>query len=239
MKKIAAICCVILFCAVAARAADIRPALQHTFGHEGGYQCSRADSGNWTGGKVGAGILKGTKYGIAAASYPREDIRNLTLDRAGFIYSRDFWGVSRCNEWKSQIIANLYFDFAVNMGQGTAARIIQRAANYAGWPRKPIAVDGEIGPGTVRRLNDVDQTLLFVHLVGLGHNRYVQIVDANPGKMQFLDTWAIRIKSNVQRSVHEYEVKKEQRTINWEALELDASDAVKSAAAKADKKLGR
>lgn len=189
----------------AAQAADIRPALQHTFGHEGGFQAMRADSGNWTGGKVGVGDLRGTKYGIAAASYPREDIRNLTVERAGFIYSRDFWGLSRCSDWKNQIIANLYFDFAVNMGQGTAARIMQRAINLAGWPRAPIAVDGVIGPGTVRRLNEVDQTLLFVHLVGLGHNRYVQIVDANPHKMQFLDTWAIRIKQNVQRSVHEYE----------------------------------
>lgn len=200
----------IILCAlcIPSFAADIQPALTATFGHEGGFQAMRADSGNWTGGHVGVGELRGTKYGIAAASYPREDIRNLTRERAAFIYKQDFWGVSRCDEWKSQIIANNFFDLAVNMGQGTAARIIQRAANYAGWPRKPIAVDGNIGPGTVQRLNEVDQTLLYVHLIGLAHNRYVQIVDASPGKMQFLDTWAARIKANVQRSVHEYEARR-------------------------------
>jgi len=190
---------------LSAHAADIMPALKATFKHEGGFQIMRADRGNWTGGKVGVGELKGTKYGIAANSYPREDIRNLTLDRAASIYKNDFWGASRCDEWRSQIIANVYFGWAVNQGQGTAARILQRAINYAGWPRPPIAVDGKIGRGTVKRLNEVDQTLLFVHLVGLTHGRYIQIVDHNPAQMQFLDTWARRMKIEVQRSVHEYE----------------------------------
>ena len=196
-----------IFCCVpiTAGAADIKPALKATFAHEGGYQAMRGDRGNWTGGAIGKGELKGTKYGIAANSYPNEDIRNLTLDRAAVIYSRDFWGASRCDEWRSQIIANVYFGWAVNQGQGTAARIMQRAINYAGWPRPPIAVDGNIGPGTVRRLNEVDQTLLFVHLVGLTHGRYIQIVDHNPAQMQFLDTWARRMKIEVMRSVHEYE----------------------------------
>jgi len=198
----------ILAFTLTAHAADIKPALAATFAHEGGYQNMRGDRGNWTGGAIGSGDLKGTKYGIAAASYPREDIRNLTLDRAAFIYKNDFWGVSRCDEWRSQIIANVYFGWAVNQGQGTAARILQRAINYAGYPRPLIAVDGVIGKGTVARLNQVDQSLLFVHLVGLTHGRYIQIVDHNPAQMQFLDTWARRMKIEVQRSVHEYEAKR-------------------------------
>lgn len=198
----------LLMFSVTAKAADIAPALTATFGHEGGYQCLRADSGNWTGGVVGKGELKGTKYGIAANSYPNEDIRNLSLDRAATIYKRDFWGASRCDEWRSQIIANVYFGWAVNQGQGTAARILQRAINYAGWPRPIIPVDGKIGKGTVNRLNEVDQDLVFIHLVGLTHGRYIQIVDHNPAQMQFLDTWARRMKIEVQRSVHEYEAKR-------------------------------
>ena len=195
----------LILLAAPCHAADIKPALKATFAHEGGFQIMRGDRGNWTGGAVGKGELKGTKYGIAANSYPNEDIRNLTIDRAAFIYRNDFWGASRCDEWKSQIIANVYFGWAVNQGQGTAARILQRAINYAGYPRPVIVVDGKIGPATVRRLNEIDQTLLFVHLVGLTHGRYIQIVDANPAQMQFLDTWARRMKTEVQRSVHEYE----------------------------------
>jgi len=49
-------------------------------GHEGGYSDDRNDPGNWTGGKVGVGELLGTKYGVAANSYPMEDIQGLTLE---------------------------------------------------------------------------------------------------------------------------------------------------------------
>lgn len=191
----------------ASYAADIRPALVHTFGNEGGFQKDPHDAGNYVNGR-----LIGTKFGIAARSYPNEDIPNLTIDRAGALYERDFWGASRCGQWRNQIIANLYFDLAVNMGQGTAARIIQRAVNYAGWPRPPIPVDGKIGSGTVKRLNDVDQTNLFCHLVGLSHARYVQIVDKNPKNMRYMSEWVgHRLRKNVQRSVHEYEAMRAKR----------------------------
>ena len=183
-----------------ARAADIGPALANTFGHEGGFQRNPDDTGNYVN-----GVNIGTKFGIAAASYPHEDIQHLTLKRAAEIYQSDFWGASRCNDWDNQIVAEMYFDFAVNIGQKTAARMIQRAVNYAGYPLPPIPVDGKIGRATVQRLNQVNQTMLFVHLVGLGHGRYVQIVDANKHQMPNMASWAIRIKKNVQRSVHEYE----------------------------------
>jgi lysozyme family protein len=186
-----------------AYAADIKPALIHTFGNEGGFQADPHDSGNYA-----HGVLKGTKFGIAAASYPNEDIKGLTLERAGVLYDRDFWSASRCGDWKSQIIANEYFDYAVNLGQGTAARIIQRAINYAGWPLPRIPVDGKIGPATVARLNSIDQDLVYVNLIGLTHNRYVQVVDANPDKERYMKTWTRRIKHNVQRSVHEYEARR-------------------------------
>ena len=35
-------------------------AFRRLIGHEGGYSTDRRDPGNWTGGKVGVGILKGT-----------------------------------------------------------------------------------------------------------------------------------------------------------------------------------
>lgn len=65
--------------------------LQVTLGYEGGYSSIRSDPGNWTGGKVGKGVLKGTKWGIAASSHPNLDIKNLTLDQAGAIYKPQYW----------------------------------------------------------------------------------------------------------------------------------------------------
>lgn len=206
MKKL--LIAIVLLFAANSYAADVEIALVNTFGHEGGYQNLRTDSGNWTGGKIGAGEQRGTKYGIAAASYPREDIRNLTVQRAAQIYRRDFWGALRLDDVQSQIVANEIFDAAVNMGTGYQAKALQRAINRAGWPMPPIAVDGAIGPATIARLNRVDQVALYCHLVGLRYDRYARIVAGNPVKEQFFHTWVYRIKDNVRAAVLAMESKR-------------------------------
>ena len=60
-------------------------------GHEGAFSDDPKDPGNWTGGRVNVGELKGTKYGIAANTYGDLDIKSLTLDDAKKIYYRDWW----------------------------------------------------------------------------------------------------------------------------------------------------
>ncbi|MCK9549610.1 glycosyl hydrolase 108 family protein [Aquamicrobium sp.] len=63
-----------------------------TLAYEGGFSSDKRDPGNWTGGKVGKGTLKGTNKGISAASYPNLDIRNLTLQQISDIYRKNYWG---------------------------------------------------------------------------------------------------------------------------------------------------
>src|SRR5690554_3598272 len=55
---------------------------ERLIGHEGKFTDVRGDRGNWTSGRVGAGELKGTKYGISAMSYPHLDIKAITLEQA-------------------------------------------------------------------------------------------------------------------------------------------------------------
>ena len=38
-----------------------------------------------------------TKYGIAKRSHPKEDIKNLTKERAAEIYEKDYWIPSRAS----------------------------------------------------------------------------------------------------------------------------------------------
>lgn len=66
-------------------------AVEFVLGWEGGFNNDPQDSGNWTGGVVGKGVLLGTKYGISAASYPSLDIKSLTREQAVEIYHRDYW----------------------------------------------------------------------------------------------------------------------------------------------------
>jgi lysozyme family protein len=100
-------------------------AFQVIIGHEGGYQNLYNDHGNWTGGKVGVGVLKGTKYGISAASYPTRDIKNLTLDDARKIYKENYW--DRINgDALEPALALVAFDFAVNSGVSRAIDLLNK-----------------------------------------------------------------------------------------------------------------
>jgi lysozyme family protein len=103
-------------------------AFERLIGHEGGYSDDSRDLGNWTGGKVGAGELKGTKYGIAAHAYPHLDIKMLTLEQAKSIYRSDYWEV--LGQAHPSIKFQL-FDAAVNHGKGNAIRFLQRAVKVA------------------------------------------------------------------------------------------------------------
>jgi lysozyme family protein len=53
---------------------------------EGGFTLNPKDSGNWTGGKIGVGELKGSNFGISAAAYPKLDIKNLTREKVRPLY---------------------------------------------------------------------------------------------------------------------------------------------------------
>ena len=109
-------------------------------GHEGGFSIERADPGNWTGGAVGSGELRGTKFGISAAAYPAEDIANLTPEAAAAIYRRDYWDrVS--GDHLSPSLALLVFDAAVNNGVARAAGWLQGIIG--------VTVDGRLGPETL------------------------------------------------------------------------------------------
>ena len=111
-----------------------------TIGEEGAYGADPDDPGNWTGGAVGLGACRGTKFGISAASYPSLDIAGLTLDDARAIYRRDYWAPI-AGDTLPPSLAMLLFDAAVNAGVMTAIGWLQRALG--------VARDGVLGPLTL------------------------------------------------------------------------------------------
>jgi len=120
---------------------------ERLIGHEGGYTDNPKDPGNSTGGRVGAGQLNGTKYGIAANTYPDEDIKNITLERAKELYRRDYWSRIRADDMPVEIRYPL-FDAAVNSGPVQATKWLQRAIG--------VAADGVIGPKTMAAVQAFD-----------------------------------------------------------------------------------
>ena len=110
---------------------------------EGGLSMNPGDPGNWTGGKVGIGQLKGTKWGISAAAYPDIDIAGLTPEGARDKYRPDYWDKVAGDHLPGPL-ALIMFDSAVNSGVGRAIKWLQAAL---GVPQK-----GGIGPVTLGAL---------------------------------------------------------------------------------------
>lgn len=107
---------------------------------EGGFQNDPADKGNWTGGKIGVGELKGTKYGICAMSYPDIDIQNLTVDEALNLYRKDYWLKCKCDRLPDALSVAV-FDYAFNSGAKKAIKDLQKCLD--------VVVDGIIGNQTI------------------------------------------------------------------------------------------
>lgn len=130
-------------------------AFQRLIGHEGGYSNDRNDPGNWTGGKVGIGKLLGTKFGLAANTYPNLDIKNLTTDQAKLIYKKDWWDKLGADQLHPAIVYQLW-DFAINAGKSRAVKELQQVAG--------VPDDGVIGPKTIAavKVMEVNDVLLML-----------------------------------------------------------------------------
>jgi lysozyme family protein len=115
-------------------------------GHEGELTVNTADCGNWTGGAIGAGTCRGTKYGISAAAYPDLDIAHLTLDSAKTLYRRDYWE-RIAGDQLPPALALLVFDSAINNGLARASRWLQQIAH--------VRQDGVIGQKTLDAINQL------------------------------------------------------------------------------------
>ncbi len=111
-------------------------AFTEVVGLEGKYSHDEFDPGNWTGGAVHKGELKGTMYGISAAAYPALDIASLGMSQVKQIYRDDFWDKLKCDTLPDAI-AGALFKEGVNMGISGAAKAFQRSLK--------ITADGVIG----------------------------------------------------------------------------------------------
>lgn len=87
-----------------------------------------------------------TKYGITKRQYPDLDLKNLALDQAKEIYRRNYWHFDNIQD---QLIANKLLDMCVNMGVGTAIRLVQTAVQ--------VAADGKYGTQTEAAINKAYQ----------------------------------------------------------------------------------
>lgn len=150
--------------------------------HEGGYQNRPDDPGNWT----PDGVLKGTRFGISAATFPNEDIEGMTLNRAEDLY-RQRWGMFSL--LSDQRILTKVLDLAVNMengGHGPATVILQDSVNALGGV---LLVDGKFGPKTADAANAIDPGQLLPQLCKDAEAHYIALEAKRPQMKAWFATW--------------------------------------------------
>lgn len=150
--------------------ARFEDAIDHVLENEGGYVNNPADPGGET------------NYGISKRSYPNEDIKNLTVERAKFLYKRDFW---RFDGIKSQPVATKIFDAYVNMGHN-AIKLVQAIVGQT--------QDGLWGGNTEHDVNQMDDMRFIQYYRQWLVNFYIDLVKAHPAKGVFLQGWLRRAR---------------------------------------------
>jgi lysozyme family protein len=166
-------------------------AMARVLAHEGGYQASADDPGNWTGGKIGVGMLRGTNHGISAAQYPPLDIEHLTAAEAAAIYRRDWWDRYGLGRLPAALAAKL-LDAGVNIGMANAVRCLQRGLRACG---ARVAEDGVLGTATLAATAGVAPERLLPALREAIAGHYRLIVAQRPARQRFLVGWLARAYS--------------------------------------------
>jgi lysozyme family protein len=135
--------------------------------------------------------LKGTKYGISAASYPALDIAALTAEDAAAIYRRDWWERFGLAHLPPPLAGKL-LDAAVNIGIGDAVRCLQRALRAAG---TAIAEDGLLGGATIAEASAHPAETLLPALREAIAGHYRLIAARQSADARFLAGWLARAYS--------------------------------------------
>ncbi len=130
-----------------------------------------------------------TKYGISSLRYPKEDIRNLTIDRAKYLYKRDYWDENSLGLINDQNLSTTILDFVVNSGGGE--KVIQKVINENS--NHEIIEDGAIGPITISKINTFNPKDLGL-LINAARYEYVKRLDT---WIHNSSGWTTRIKKNI------------------------------------------
>lgn len=171
--------------------ADFNLAFIHTMEAEGDYVNDPDDSGGET------------YMGVARTKNPHwpgwpiiDDLKNRNdfpecLDNdeqvqlhVKSIYAERYWDVIKGNDIEDQKIAESIFDFAVNAGPGTSAKLAQIAVG--------AIADGIIGRNSLAKINGTDKSVFMSEFTLAKIQRYVEICDGNSNNRKFFYGWIKR-----------------------------------------------
>jgi len=168
-------------------------AFRKLLGVEGGY----VDNPNDSGGKTNWGITEA----VARSAGYQGLIAEMDVDTAARIYRQEYWDALQLSEvaQRSVAVADELFDTAVNMGQGTAARFLQRCLNVLNRQQRDwldMPVTGQINRQTLDALwiyydvrKELAEPVLLRMLNCLQGARYIEIAEQRQKDEAFVFGW--------------------------------------------------
>lgn len=164
--------------------ADFSPAFETMIQNEGGYKLTNIASDR--GGQTYAGIARNFHQDWPGwAIIDRGDMGNLELSRlVREFYKAKFWDPISGDDITKQTIAASIFDFAVNAGTSTAAKLAQLVVS--------AMPDGRIGPKTLAALNELDEGVFVLKYALAKVARYAEICNKDRSQSKFLLGWLNR-----------------------------------------------
>lgn len=123
-----------------------------------------------------------TNFGISKRAYPHLEIKSLTKAQAVEIYYQDYWLACRCHQLPAYMAAAL-FDTAVNMGNRTAAKLLQQALR--------VSADGIIGSQTLNAAQQQSAAHFLPQFFSYRGKRYSEIAQQGQN-IKFIRGWLKR-----------------------------------------------
>lgn len=157
--------------------------IDHIVDVEGGYVNDPSDSG----GETNFGITVGVARAFGYTGRMRYMPRNVAVA----IYTSKYWDSVRADDMPESVAAEVV-DTAVNAGVNRSGRFLQRSLNVL-TPGDALVVDGAIGSGTIRRLNEYlkvrDEVTLVKMLNCLQGAFYVKLAERREKDERFIYGW--------------------------------------------------
>lgn len=182
--------------------AEFKLALPTVFLHEGRFANDRNDPGGATNFGISLRFLLTVgdlnKDGWPDGDLNRdgvinvEDIREMTEEKAAYLYQVCFWIPQNYEKIADQDMATKVFDLAVNMGSRAANKCIQRAVRAAIGLK--VVDDGDMGLKSITAINMANPKILLAALKSeaAGYYRSIKF----KGSERFINGWLRRAYDN-------------------------------------------
>lgn len=129
-----------------------------------------------------------TKYGITKRRYPDEDIKNLSMERAKFLWNRDFFQPLNLHYIESDLLALHVFDMGVNANKKVAVQLLQQLLNGC-------QADGTLGPVTAEALSYAMVTTKMIEAYKAKRIEYYEMISRRRNNAKFLRGWVNRVNN--------------------------------------------